>query len=270
MAARSERLAAEDAYTLERERDRATLNYCLKALANRPTHKTSHLSSYVAYLSYVRQHGLKRLFSFTPLTKRVRKARFRGERAKRRWMDELVYRFRDGLVAIGSSYRSANSAIHTSCGPIQEIKDHMIRNWTDLVEFDEYHTSKTCSDCEILWLVKYPPRDPDDPTTQRKPWSINYCPTCSKGQQGTDMPVIRHRDTNASRNIFKCAVAQVYGRERPSHLCRTDTPAPPPNPPASPSPRKALKRASSGNSATRSKRSTVSRADSVASSGQKH
>ena len=89
-------------------------------------------------------------------------------------------------------------------GPVKEIKERL-KNWCELVEVDEFRTSKLCCCCHCETAkVKY------------KDKAVNSVLRCSNNECGITID----RDINGAANIYMLLTKMIQKERRPEPFCR--------------------------------------------------
>jgi len=182
---------------------------------NIPSFKTSNIAKILQYFKYTYPH-LTAIFRFH-LYKNFRGLSFRSYCRGKATMDNLCKKITEGkktLVGFGDFSQQHGLVKRHPTAPIQKFKS-ALRKHCDVVEIDEWGTSKTCHQCHqtiVLYRNRVIRNKRDGSKTPARMCFINSVIRCSSNECSL---CCMDRDINASKNILLLLQYQHVGKKRP-------------------------------------------------------
>jgi hypothetical protein len=182
---------------------------------NIPSFKTTNLKKMRDYFHYVYPH-LNTIFQFH-LYKNFRGLSFRSYCRGKVTMDKLcksIVENKKTLVGFGDFSQQHGLVKKHPTAPIQKFK-HELRKYCDVIEIDEWGTSKTCHLCKSpieLYKNKVIRKKKDGTYTKGRMSQINSVIRCKLNECKL---CCMDRDINASKNILLLLQFQQEGKRRP-------------------------------------------------------
>ena len=182
---------------------------------NIPSFKTAHTAKMLHYFKYTYPH-LTTIFRFH-LYKNFRGLSFRSYCRGKATMDTLCKKITEGkktLVGFGDFSQQHGLVKRHPTAPIQKFKSEL-RKHCDVVDIDEWGTSKTCHQCHQpieLYKNRVIRNKRDGSKTQARMCVINSVIRCSSNECSL---CCMDRDINASKNILLLLQYQQVGKKRP-------------------------------------------------------
>ena len=185
---------------------------------NIPSFKTTNLQKMQDYFKYVYPH-LNTIFQFH-LYKNFRGLSFnaycRGKATMHKICKSIV-EDKKTLVGFGDFSQQHGLVKKHPTAPIQKFK-HELRKYCDVIEIDEWGTSKTCNLCKSpieLYKNKVIRKKKDGTYTKARISQINSVIRCKLNECKL---CCMDRDINASKNILYLLQLQQAGKKRPEYF----------------------------------------------------
>jgi len=126
------------------------------------------------------------------------------------------------LVGFGDFSQKHGLVKKHPTAPIQKLK-HELRRYCDVIDIDEWGTSKTCHRClnpVVLYKNRVIRKNRDGIATPARMSVINSVIRCSSNECSL---CCLDRDINASKNILRLLHLQIEGKRRPSCFSPTES-----------------------------------------------
>ena len=182
---------------------------------NIPSFKTTSLEKILHYFNYVYPH-MNTIFKFH-LYKNFRGLSFRsycrGKATMHKICESIVSK-KKTLVGFGDFSQKHGLVKKHPTAPIKKFKNEL-RKYCDVVDVDEYNTSKTCNCCHKpieLYKNKVIRKMKDGTYTKARMSNINSVIRCKFNECKL---CCMDRDINASKNILYLLTLQKAGKKRP-------------------------------------------------------
>jgi len=189
---------------------------------NIPSFKTTNLQKMQHYFKHTYPH-LKQIFRFH-LYKNFRGLSFRTYCRGKATMDKICKSITEGrktLVGFGDFSQQHGLVKKHPTAPIQKLK-HELRKYCDVIDIDEWGTSKTCHRClnpVVLYKNRVIRKNNDGTSRPARMSVINSVIRCSSNECSL---CCLDRDINASKNILHLLHLQMEGRRRPRCFSPTE------------------------------------------------
>jgi hypothetical protein len=180
-----------------------------------PSNKTTNLTKVLQYFTHTFPH-FDKIFQFH-LYKNFRGLNFRSYCRSKATLTKICKEIVDNkktLVGFGDFSQNHGLVKKHPTAPIKRFKNEL-RKYCDLIEIDEYRTSKTCHKChrEITLYKNIVIRKNKDGTYKQARMSeINSVIRCSSNECSL---CCMDRDINASKNILLLLQLEKEGKARP-------------------------------------------------------
>ena len=185
---------------------------------NIPSFKTTNLQKMQDYFKYVYPH-LNTIFQFH-LYKNFRGLSFRSYCRGKATMHKIcksIVENKKTLVGFGDFSQQHGLVKKHPTAPIQKFK-HELRKYCDVIDIDEWGTSKTCNLCKSpieLYKNKVIRKKKDGTYTKARISQINSVIRCKLNECKL---CCMDRDINASKNILLLLQLQQTGKRRPEYF----------------------------------------------------
>lgn len=190
---------------------------------NIPTFKTTNIQKMQNYFKHTYPH-LKKIFQFH-LYKNFRGLSFRTYCRGKATMDKIcksITEDKKTLVGFGDFSQKHGLVKKHPTAPIKKLK-HELRMYCDVIDIDEWGTSKTCNRCLnplVLYKNRVIRKNRDGTPNPARMSVINSVIRCSSNECSL---CCLDRDINASKNILRLLHLQIEGRRRPSCFSPTES-----------------------------------------------